>query len=352
MLTPRLLIRRLLVVAALPLCACRPADATQRQAAPAHPRRAVRTVAVTREPIAVPIRAAGLVAPREQATLSFKVGGIVRRVLVQPGELVRDGQLLAELDTREIDAQLGQAELQLQKARSDAARLASLSTSQAVSRVAAEDAANAARQAEAAVAVARFNRAHAAIVAPGRGRVARRLSEPNNVVAPGTPVLQLNVAASGYVVRVGLVDRDFVRVAVDDRAAVTLDAYPDRRFAGTVIGVAEEPSPLTGVYDVEVRLAEAPPRLLSGLVAKVELVPRGAERLAVVPLAALVDGDGHAGSVFVVDGEGRARRRRVETDHIIGETLAVRGELDAGERVVAEGASFIGDGELVRDVAP
>jgi RND family efflux transporter MFP subunit len=345
--------RSVVLVGCLSLAAgCRSADATRTAVAPAPARQSVRTTPVAREAIAPPLRATGLYIAREQTMLAFKVGGVVSRVFVQAGDAVRPGQRLAQLDTREIDAQLRQAELALQKAKRDEERFGALVSSQAIPRQTAEDASSAARLAEQALAIARFNRDHAVIVAPGAGRVARRLVEPSSIVAPGTPVLQLNVASSGYVVRAGLVDRDFVRVALHDQAHVTFDAFPGRRFEGTVIALAEEPSPVTGVYDVQVRLDTPPPRLVSGLVAKLELLAATRERLPVVPIEALVEGDGRAASVYVVGGDSRAHRRRVETALLLDKKVALRTGLDAGERVVSEGAAFLSDGALVREVTP
>jgi RND family efflux transporter MFP subunit len=331
---------------------CAPAGATPPNAAAAAPaRQLVRTTPVAREAIAPPIRATGMLIAREQATLSFKVGGVIDKIMVQPGDAVRPGQVLARLDAREIDAQLRQAEVALDKAQRDEQRVKSLFASQAVARQALDDAGSAARLAAEALEIARFNRDHAVITAPGPGRVARRLAEPSNVVAPGTPVLQLNVASSGYVVRAGLIDRDIVRVARSGKADVTFDAFPDRHFAGTVIELAEEPSPLSGVYDVQVRLDAPPPRLVSGLVAKLELKAPAAAPLAIVPLAALVEGDGKSATVFVIGGDGKAQRRRVETAFVLDGKVAVRAGLDGVERVVSEGAAFLSDGALVRDVA-
>jgi RND family efflux transporter MFP subunit len=336
--------------AALTLAGCSAAGATKSLVVPAPARQKVRTAAVTEQAVAPPIRATGVLIAREQATLSFKVGGVVERIYVQPGDAVRPGQMLAKLDTREIDAQVRQAEVALDKARRDQARVTSLFNVQATTKQASDDAESALRAAAENVEIARFNRDHAVIVAQGSGRVARRLVEPNAVVAAGTPVVQLNLSSSGYVVRAGLIDRDIVRVALREKADVRFDAFPDRRFAGTVIELAEEPSPLSGVYDVQIRLDDPPPRLVSGLVAKVELTAPAAERLAVVPMESLVEGDGRAASVFTVGRDGRAHRRHVETAFILDRVVAVRAGLEGVDRVVTEGAAFLSDGALTQDV--
>jgi RND family efflux transporter MFP subunit len=343
----------LLILVALACApACRTASAGGLpQSAPVEVR-SVRTAPVAREAIARPIRASGMVIAKEQATLSFKVGGVVSRILVQPGQAVTPGQVLATLDTHEIDAQVHQAELGLEKARRDSDRVAKLFAEAALPRQENEDAATALHVAEQNLAIARFNRDHAVIVSAGTGRVARRLVEPNAIVGPGTPVLQVNMASSGYVVRAGLIDRDFVRVSTRSDATVTLDAYPGRTFPARVTELAEEPSPLSGVYDVELRLEKPPPRLVSGLVAKVDIAPAANETMAVVPVSALVDGDGAAASVFTLTAEGTAHKVPVLTAFLNGESAAVKSGLDGVDRVVTDGASWLTEGARVREVAP
>jgi multidrug efflux pump subunit AcrA (membrane-fusion protein) len=160
------------------------------------------------------------------------------------------------------------------------------------------------------------------------------------------------MAASGYVVRAGLIDRDFVRVRTHALADVTLDAYPGRHFAAHVTELAEEPSPLSGVYDVELRLDDPPARLVSGLVSKVDLHPASTESLALIPVEALVEGDGATASVFTVTSGATAHKTPVTTAFLVGGSVAVRSGLDGVERVVTEGAAYLTEGALVREVAP
>ena len=75
---------------------------------------------------AEPIVASGLVSSAEEARLSFKVGGIINQMLVDEGQTVRKGQLLATLDLTEMNAQVSQAQLASEKAERDLGRVKSL----------------------------------------------------------------------------------------------------------------------------------------------------------------------------------------------------------------------------------
>ena len=86
------------------------------------PPTAVRTAVVVTGPASPPIEGNGIVATKDEARLSFKVGGVVSRIRVQDGESVRKGQLLAEIEPAEINAQVDATWQLAEKARRDLAR--------------------------------------------------------------------------------------------------------------------------------------------------------------------------------------------------------------------------------------
>jgi RND family efflux transporter MFP subunit len=312
----------------------------------------VQLAPVERKVVSPPIHAVGVSVAKDQATLAFKVGGVIAALRVHAGDRVKAGELLASLDTAEVDAQVQQARAAVEKAERDVKRAQALVEARALPTQHAEDAQTALRMARQNLTIARFNKAHARLVASADGRVVRRLAEPGMVVAAGTPILQLDRAGQGYVVRAGLVDRDVVRVALGDAAEVSLDAFPGRTFRAKVSELAVEPSPLSGIYDVELRLDAPPPHLLAGLVAKVEITPATGEALTLVPVEALVEGDGHRATVFTLGADGRATQVAVETAFLLGDEIAVRHGLEHVERVVTRGASFLTEGARAQEVAP
>lgn len=317
---------------------------------PAAPRR-VRAVEVTREVIHQPVRAAGVVAGRREVPLAFKVGGVVRHVAVREGERVRAGMLLAALDPAEIAAQVDGARTLRDRSLRELERAEALHDGGALTRSQKEDARTAFEAADAAYRAAAFNERHARIVAPGPGRVLRRLVEPGQVVSPGTPVLELAEDREGWVVRAGLADRDAVRVRVGDGAEVLVDAWPDRPLAARVLQVPGALQRGTGVAEVELALELPPgePPPISGLAAKVLIEPSDAPEREVVPLDALVEADGDRAALFVLDpAGGTVHRREVRVARLLhdGRVALLEGP-GAGARVVTDGAAWLRDGEHV-----
>jgi RND family efflux transporter MFP subunit len=316
----------------------------------------VRVAEVERSPLADGIRAVGTIAPEEEVRLSFKTGGVVAAIEVNPGERVRAGQRLATLARDEVDAAVAQARAALDKARRDLERGEALLADEVATREQVEDLRTARDVAAAALRAAEFNARFAAIVAPGDGLVLRRLAEPGELVGAGQPVLVVGNTEGGWVVRAHLPDRDVVRVAPGAAAKVTLDAFPGRRFDAEVTEVSSAADPMTGTYEVELAIDPEGLRFVQGLVAKIALPGEsGGAALPVVPVESLLEADGAHAIVYVVAADGDAavaRRVEVRLGQWVGTQVEVMDGLAEGDRVVTEGAAYLQDGETVRVLPP
>jgi multidrug efflux system membrane fusion protein len=312
----------------------------------------VRAAEATEGPAVAPIEANGLIGARDEMRLSFKTGGIVRRIAVQEGEAVRQGTLLAELELTEIQAQAEQALQMAQKADRDLERGERLYADQVISLEALQNLRTQAAVARAGRDAARFNLGYSRITAPRDGVVLRKLVEERELVPPGQPVVILGSADRGHVLRFALSDRNIVRIKPGDSARVRLDAYPGVELKGVVSEVSSAADPRTGLFPAQVRLdSGADIRLASGLVANVTIEPAqsGSVRFTYVPVSAIVEGEGRTASVFVIDGT-TARKRLVRVGFIKDEQVALAEGLKPGERVVTEGSLYLVDGERIRVV--
>ena len=148
----------------------------------------------------MPARAAigfrGVVAFRDEMRLSFKVGGVVRRIAVDTGASVRAGQVLADIEPAEVDAQVEQAQQLDDKAARDLERGEKLRAEEVISLEQLQNLRTQREMAAAQLRAARFNRQRAAIVAPARRHGAAAAGRENELVQPGQPVLVLGSAAT------------------------------------------------------------------------------------------------------------------------------------------------------------
>lgn len=306
----------------------------------------VRVADVATGDVAPAIVGTGTLAPADELTLGFKIGGVVARLLVADGAVVRAGTPLATLDLAEIDAQVAKAASAAAKAERDLARVRALHADSVATLMQLQDATTGAEVARADLAAARFNRRFAVITAPTDGRVLRRFVEAGELVGVGTPVVLLGSVARGTVVKLELPDRDAVRVQVGDAAEVRLDALPDRPLRGRVREIAATATPGLGTYTTQVAL-EGSGGLAAGLVGRVAITPSRRSSLTLVPAEALVEADGDSGAVFVVEGT-RAKRVSVRIAFVQGDRIALAAGLPAGRRVITDGAGYVEDGAAVK----
>jgi len=343
----RIWIVPLLVIGVVSLSGC---DTTA-QEEPAAPT-PVRTAVAYQGPAAPTIRTNGMLVNKDEIRLSFKVGGVVRRMAVMEGEHVRKGQKLAEIERTEVNAQVEQARQAYQKAVRDAERGERLYTDKVISLEQLQDLRTQSAMAQAALQSAEFNSGYAEIIAPDDGTILRRLAEERELVAAGAPVIVFGAHDRGFVVRAGMADREIVQVKLGDAVQIKLDALPDAVLNGKITEVASGADSASGMFMVEIALdkVDAPfdGPLKSGLVAKVQITPTSAssgERVY-VPIGAIVEGNGRAASVFVL-GNNHAERRAVEVAFIENDAVALTKGLQAGEKVITDGALYLEDGEQV-----
>jgi membrane fusion protein, multidrug efflux system len=294
-----------------------------------------------------PVRAAGVVGPRDEWDLSFKVGGVIARVAVREGEAIRKGQFLALLDATEVEAGARQTKAGLVKAERDLERAKTLRASEAVPKLVGDDAETAVAVARAALDGALFNLRRTVLVAPDDGWVDARMAEPGEVVSAGRPVLHVSGRGRGFVLRAQVPERDVLDLSVGDAATVSIDARPGTEIPGRIVELGRSASRGTGTFQVVVGLE--PPQhlgLLAGLTAKVaieRMVPAG----ATVPLAAVQEGDGELGAVFAVEND-HARRVPVRIAFLQGALAVLETDLAGVERVITEGAARVADGDRVQ----
>ncbi|MFQ5627656.1 MAG: efflux RND transporter periplasmic adaptor subunit [bacterium] len=312
---------------------------------------AVRTAPVVTKVISFPIHTSGNVASKAEMYLSFKVGGVLRKLHVDEGAKVKKGQALAVLDMAEISAQVAQAKSGFEKAERDYARARNLYADSVATLEQMQDAETALEVAKASLKIAEFNAQYAKIVAPANGKILKRYVEANELIAPGSKVFKFGSTEKDWVVRVSVIDRDVVRLQLDDSASVEFDVYPDKPFAGIVSEIAEAADPATGTFEVEVTLKPDTRKIVSGFFAHVDIFPSEQKSYSFIPIEALYEGDGLLGYVFAIDSvKSTAHKHAIRIARILDRELAVASGLENIANVVTDGAAYLADGRLVKVV--
>lgn len=300
-------------------------------------------------PAAAPVVTTGIITTASDQVLSFKTGGLIQTILVEEGQPVKQGQLLAELKPQEIDAAVMQASQMHDKAQRDLQRGQRLYHDQVISLEQLQNLETQANIAAAQLQAAKFNQNSSRIVATSEGVVLRKLVQPNETVAPGQPVLALGVSSQGFKVKLALSDRDVLQLKKDGRAEVTVDALPTVTLKGRINVIGGAAATENGLFPVEVVLGPIKQTLVAGMVANVSLYPQiadSASSLLYIPTGAVVSGEDRKAKVFVLDHD-QARQREIEVAFFTRDQVAVRQGLANTDKVITDGTLYLKDGEQV-----
>lgn len=291
---------------------------------------------------------AGTFTAAQRVRLGFKQGGLVASIAVGEGDRVARGQVVARLDDVDARAAVRATQAALDKARRDAERAARLAAQGAVPSSIRDDAQGQLEAAEAQFSQARDALARTHLASPVAGTVFMRLAEPGETVGSGNPILIID-SSGRLVARAGATERELAQIGPGGQATLALDDGTE--LAGQVTSLAATPGSDDGLYAVEVT-PKIPPRgsVLQGTSVRLRISGTRPVDALRIPLDALVhrrDRD----YVFVLEQSGAgvvARLRPITVGRVEGTTVAARRGLAAGERIVAEGAYFLQDGQAVR----
>ncbi|MEM5331238.1 efflux RND transporter periplasmic adaptor subunit [Paraburkholderia sp. JHI2823] len=303
-----------------------------------------------------------------EAPIYSRANGYVRRWYADIGAHVQQGQLLAEIDTPEIDQELAQAEAQREQAASTLAlaktsfdRAQQLRQRDAVSQQELDDRQGAFNTDEANLAAAEANvrrlaqmKSFQRIVAPITGIITQRNVDIGDLVNAGNGGAghALFSIAQADPLRLYLdVPQTYAQqVAVGQHVSVTEQELPGVTFDGTVTRTAEAIDVATRTLQAEIALPNHDGKLLPGAYVQAALQTDAKGLLTVPANSLLFRSEGPR--LAVVDADGKVKLKPVEIALDLGQTLEISGGLEATDRVVLNPSDSIADGDSVVVVAP
>ncbi len=308
----------------------------------------VRVMNLQDEPWRTHVVTAGIFSTDDETNLSFKTGGIIRKMWVKEGDAVRQGQLLASLDLTEIDAQLAQARLALEKTQRDFARVENLYRDSVATLEQFQNAKTGLDVAQRQWEAANFNRSYSEIRAVSNGYVLRKLANEGQVISPGTTVFQTNGAGRGpWLLKAGVSDREWAMISLGDEATITTDARPGRPLQGKVTRKSAGTDMTNGTFAIEMTVANGN-GLASGLFGKAIIQTTVSQRVWRIPYAALLDGDAQSGYVFVSTDGQTAQRIPVTIGSIEKDRVIVTGGLQNNQQLIVSGSAYLRQGASIR----
>jgi membrane fusion protein (multidrug efflux system) len=310
---------------------------------------AVKRVELRRVPVA--LEAVGQAEGSREVEIRARVAGILEKRLYAEGEPVKAGQTLFVIDRAQYEIELAQAQAALslerarqEQARREAERLQSLADNRAISQREYDDAVSTLKQstaaiegAQARIAQAKLNLSYTNVTAPISGITSRAARSEGSLVAANTDLLTTIVQVDPIWVRFSLAEADFERIRGQERAAQVrlLDREGNVTAKnGRLNFAASTVDPKLGTVQLRAEFRNGDQRWLPGQFVRVHILA-GEQEGFLVPQAAVVQNE-QGKMVWVVDKEGKAASKPIQTGNWIGSDWIVTGGLQQGDAVIVD----------------
>jgi membrane fusion protein (multidrug efflux system) len=276
----------------------------------------------------------------ESIDVTSRISSVVSRIAFTEGQEVAAGQLIVELDAKEIRADLAVAEASLRQSRSQYERSRTLADTRIISESQLDELEAKMRMDEASVQAARARLDNASIRAPFAGTLGLRRVSLGDLVGPETIITTLDETRSIRLessVPEGFLAEITKGLPIEATSAV----YPGQPFQGIVTSIDSRVDPVTRAITVVATIPNRERLLKPGMFLAVEL-ERARRQVLMVPEEALSPRQGKQ-YVFLVQ-EGRATEREVEIGTRSPGLVEIRAGLAPGDVVVTEGIQRLRDG--------
>lgn len=312
-------------------------------ARPEKPKAAVAVDKVSRGNIATYYSATASLDPNKQADVLARVNGILKAPLVEEGDVVREGQLLIEIEDAEYRHRVTQAEVEFNLQRSTLARTDKMLETGLVSDEDADAVKSQMKAAEAALELAKLELSYTKVRAPFAGSVIARHVDEGRTVSNGTQLFTL-ADLSRLLARVQIPAREFRNIQIDQPVRLLVDSSGDR-LQGQILLVSPIVDPTTGTIKVTVAIDHFVSTTRPGDFATISIVTDRHDQVLLVPrIAVLTEHEEHL--VYVIE-DGLARRRTVKIGFEDDARAEIVSGVEEGENVVVQGQRSLSDGQAV-----
>ncbi|SEM76668.1 RND family efflux transporter, MFP subunit [Chitinophaga rupis] len=296
------------------------------------------------------INATGLVSTENEAKYSFKIGGVINRVLVEEGQFFKKGQLLATLNSTEISAGLEQASLNVDKTQRDYTRAVNLYKDSVFTLEQLQNTKTALDIAQKAKEAIAFNERYSKIYAASDGFVTQKIANEGEVIGAGTPVFIINETNGNdnYLLKVGVTDREWSAVSPGQAAKVTLDGYAGKEIDAFVFRKSQAADRALGSFQVELKLKLKDIKPAVGMFGKAEISTNSDENVNVIPYSSLVEADGDKAFVFAPEGTGKVRKIPVTISKIDNQQVYLREGLADVKEIVVSNSAYLNEKSTIK----
>ncbi|MBD1388226.1 efflux RND transporter periplasmic adaptor subunit [Neiella sp. HB171785] len=299
----------------------------------------------------------GTVQAAQRADLSFRIAGRLTAILVQEGDVVEAGQLLATLESSDLQLAKKAAELEYESARADHQRASVLfEQNQAISKSDMDQITTRLQLAENRLNEANQQLAHTQLLAPFAGVIGQRMVD-NHVQVQANEVILMLHDVDNLEVAIQVPDHIMMLDSDSDQAVAQLTVLPDELFPLRVKSYTTQADPTSQTYTVTLAFEDVRGHsILPGMTARVfartdadtDDKVLDVDGFIFVPLTAVQPDNQGQQYVWIINQANRTEQRFVETGNLFGDRIAITANLKAGERIAIAGTASLQAGVEVR----
>ena len=289
----------------------------------------------------------GIVEEREATAVSFTGMGVVKRMLVNEGQTVSKGQLIAEMDDTQARNLLTGAEAQMTQANDALARYKMLHDNGSLPEVQWVEIQSKVAQAKSQLEVSKKNLADCRLTAPVSGIIGKKLIGTGETALPSQAVVSI-LDISTVKVKVAVPEAEIGGLNATTPTNISVEAI-NGSFQGGRIEKGVQADALTHTYDIRINVANGDRKLLPGMVASVRFVSDGSQAIGskMVPVTAVQKKSDGSLFVWTVDKDSTAHRTTVTIGQTQGNYVRVIDGLSIGDRIATEGYQKLSEGTKV-----
>lgn len=286
----------------------------------------------------------GTFEPNRETKISTDIQGKVNEVLVDIGNMVREGQTLIRLDNSLLRLQLETIEVQIEGLEADVKRYAVLAKAEAIQGVQLEKAELGLKSAKVQKATIIAQISKTEIKSPFSGIVTAKLTEEGAFAAPGIPLLQIT-DISRLRFTVNLPENELKRFNIGQLCNISADVYPETSLNGKISLIGSKANPGNS-YPVQMNLENtADFKIKSGMFGKASLKTMGVNKQISIPASAIV-GTNLQPQVYIVK-NGKAVLRNITISERLENMIMVSDGLSEGDLIISNGFINLFDGANV-----
>lgn len=284
------------------------------------------------------------VEPWEDVWVKAEVPGQVVAVIAKEGQKITEGQIIVQLDDRDLRARMERIKVNLDLARTTHNRMIELARQEVAPASQLDEAQTRLRDLESQEKEAELALKRSHVRAPISCILNKIKAKKGDFLSVGDPVAQI-IQMDQIKVKVGVPESDVAEILDLDHAEVIFSALDKRRVTGKKVYLARQPGSLSRLYDLELSIPNPGGDILPGMFARVELIKKVYDKALAVPLFSIITDK--SDRYVYVEKDGKAVRKKVEIGILSGLLVHVTSGLETGDRVVVTGQRQINEGQTV-----